>query len=76
MRLFGAAQTLSRAPGGNDEPPEQDLAAALLEARSALGPQAAQRAWLLGQAMPPTAVRSLVASVLDDVLQEAVTSRG
>jgi predicted ATPase/DNA-binding SARP family transcriptional activator len=76
VRLFAAAQALSEAAGGTDEPPEQDLAAALQEARAALGPQAAQRAWLLGQAMPLAVVRRLVTTVLDDVLHEAVTSRG
>jgi ATP/maltotriose-dependent transcriptional regulator MalT len=76
VRLFAAAQALSETPGGNEEPPEQDFAAALAEARAALGEQAARRAWLLGQAMPLPAVRALLATLLADLPEDAVTSRG
>jgi predicted ATPase/DNA-binding SARP family transcriptional activator len=76
VRLFAAAQTLSESPGGGEEPPEQDLAAGLAEARAELGPQAAGRAWLLGQAMPLTAVRALLAPLLAELPEAAVTTPG
>ena len=76
VRLFAAAQTLSASPGGGDEPPEQDLAAGLAEARAALVPQAARRAWLLGQTMPMAAVRALLSTLLAEVPEKALTTPG
>jgi hypothetical protein len=76
VRLFAAAQTLSASPGGGDDPPEQDLAAGLAEARAALGAQAAGRAWLLGQTMPLAAVRALLSTLLAEVPEEALTTPG
>ena len=76
VRLFAAAQTLSESPGGRDEPPEQDLAAALAEARAELGDQGARRAWLLGQATPLAGVRGLLTMLLAGSPEQPVTTRG
>jgi predicted ATPase len=68
VRLFAAAQTLSPSPGGRQEPPEQDLAAALAEARAVLvdrgDEQAAQNAWTLGSALPVASARARLTEVL------------
>ncbi len=64
VRLFAAAQTLSPAPGGRDVPPEQDLAAALEEARASLGEQAARSAWTLGSGLPLASARAQLAELL------------
>ena len=66
VRLFAAAQSLSASPGGGDVPPEQDLAAALAEARASLGEQAARSA--RGRWGPALPLASCVAAQLADVL--------
>ncbi len=65
VRLFAAAHVVAPPPGGADQPPEQDLAAGLAEARLALGDKAAGRAWTIGGGLPLAAVRTLLAAVLD-----------
>ncbi len=52
VRLFAAAQALSPAPTGTDEPPERDLSAALARARAALDEQEFEREWTIGGALP------------------------
>jgi predicted ATPase len=64
VRFFAAAQSLSASPGGGDVPPDQDLAAALAEARADLGDQAARSAWTLGSGLPPETIRSQLRDVL------------
>jgi hypothetical protein len=68
VRLFAAAQTLSPSPGGRQDPPEHDLAAALAEARAVLvdrgDEQAAQNAWTLGSALPVASARARLTEVL------------
>ncbi len=76
VRLFAAAQGLSESPGGREEPPEQDLAAALTEARGELGEPAARRAWLLGKATPLAGVRALMTTLLAGLAEQSVTTRG
>ncbi len=67
VRLFAAAQSLSPSPGGGDVPPEQDLAATLVEARTTLGEQAARRAWTLGSGLPLATIRGQLAELLGRV---------
>jgi tetratricopeptide (TPR) repeat protein len=52
VRLFAAAQALSPSPTGTDDPPEVDLAAALVRARAALDEREQEREWTLGMALP------------------------
>jgi predicted ATPase/DNA-binding SARP family transcriptional activator len=70
VRLFAAAHVVSPPPGGGDVPLEQDLAAGLAEARTALGGQAGT-AWTLGTGLPLAAARAQLADVLDRVSSPA-----
>ncbi|KAA1421625.1 hypothetical protein F0U44_04940 [Nocardioides humilatus] len=67
IRLFSAAEAVSPAPGGSEEPVERDLAGALAAAREAVGGPAATRAWTLGGLATGEAARELLADVLAGV---------
>lgn len=71
VRLFAAAQTLRPSPSGTDEPIERDLAGHLGRLRDALGPDAYQRAWLSGTALPPEDAGKLAARLVDAVRSSA-----
>ena len=69
--LFAAAHVVSPPPGGGEVPFEQDFAAALTEARGALGDQGARRAWTLGSGLPLAAAHERLVELLDRVSSPA-----
>jgi predicted ATPase/DNA-binding SARP family transcriptional activator len=69
--LFAAAHVVSPPPGGGEVPFEQDFAAALAEARAALGDQGARRAWTLGSGLPLAAAHERLLELLDRVSSPA-----
>jgi predicted ATPase/DNA-binding SARP family transcriptional activator len=71
VRFFAAAHSLAPPAGGSEQPPEQDLAAALGDARHALGPHRARHAWTIGRALPLPVVRAQLAALLDALPQDA-----
>ena len=69
--LFAAAHVVSPPPGGGEVPFEQDFAAALAEARAALGDQGAHRAWTLGSGLPLAAAHERLLELLGRVSSPA-----
>ena len=67
---------MSPTPFAEDAPPEQDLAAALAEARAVLGEQAFRRAWTIGSSLPLAAVRAQLDGLLERVAEPSVGSPG